>query len=149
MKISERLQSVTRLFLDSAPVIYAVEKHPRYVDIARTALRRIDEGSLHAVTSPVTLAESLIAPYRLGRSDVTQVFTDLIVYGGNVSFVVIDQIVADKAADLRARYNLSLPDAFQAAVALAAGCDAFLTNDATLKRVAEINVIVLSEMEPG
>ena len=62
MKVSERLQPITRLFLDSAPVIYAVEKHPRYVDIVRPALRRIEEGSLLAVTSPITLAECLIAP---------------------------------------------------------------------------------------
>ena len=85
MKISERLQAVTRLFLDSAPVIYAVEKHPRYVDLVRVALRRIDAGALSAVTSPVTLAECLIAPYRLGRTDVSQTFVDLVVYGSNVS----------------------------------------------------------------
>lgn len=35
MKISERLQSVTQIFLDTAPVIYFVEKNPRYVEVAR------------------------------------------------------------------------------------------------------------------
>ena len=48
MKISDRLQAVTRLFLDSAPVIYAVEKHPRYVDLVRVALKRLDAGALSA-----------------------------------------------------------------------------------------------------
>jgi predicted nucleic acid-binding protein len=43
---------------------------------------------------------------------------------------------------------LSLPDALQAAVALVAGCDAFLTNDAVLKRVTELRVITLDEVEP-
>jgi len=33
----------------------------------------------------------------------------------------------------------------QLAVCLAAGCDAFFTNGATLKRVKEANVIVLDE----
>lgn len=75
-------------------------------------------------------------------------FAALILAGANTSFVDIDRDVADQAAELRARYNLSLPDAFQAAVALAAGCDAFLTNDATLKRVSELSVIVLDELEP-
>jgi hypothetical protein len=32
-------------------------------------------------------------------------------------------------------------------VALQSGCDAFLTNDMTLKRVSELSVIVLEEME--
>jgi predicted nucleic acid-binding protein len=52
-----------------------------------------------------------------------------------------------RAAELRARYNLSLTDAFQIAVALQSGCDAFLTNDMTLKRVSELSVVVLEEME--
>ncbi len=148
MKISERLQAVTRLFLDSAPVIYAVEKHPRYVDLVRVALRQIDAGALFAVTSPVTLAECLVAPYRLDRPDVSQTFVDLVVYGSNVSFLNIDQTVAQKAAELRARYNLLLPDSFQVAVAMLAGCDGFLTNDAALKRVTEIDALVLDELEP-
>ncbi len=39
-----------------------------------------------------------------------------------------------------------LPDAFQVAVALAADCDAFLTNDATFRRVAELRVLVLDDL---
>jgi hypothetical protein len=37
-------------------------------------------------------------------------------------------------------------DAFPIAAALAAGCDAFLTNDAALKRVSELRVLVLEEL---
>ncbi|NES73095.1 MAG: PIN domain-containing protein [Okeania sp. SIO2D1] len=33
-----------------------------------------------------------------------------------------------EAAQIRTRYNLQLPDAFQIAIALAAECEAFLTN---------------------
>jgi len=149
MRMSERLQTATRLFLDTASVIYFVEKHPHFADLVRVAFDRLDEGSLSAVTSPVTLSECLVLPYRIGRPDAAQAFIDVIVYGDNVTFAPIDQAAAERAAELRTRYNMSLPDAFQAAVAMAAGCDAFLTNDATFKRVAEINVIVLGEMEPG
>jgi predicted nucleic acid-binding protein len=53
--------------------------------------------------------------------------------------------MACKAAELRARYNLTLDDAFQVAVCPVSGCDAFLTNDSELKRVSEINAIVLDE----
>jgi len=41
-----------------------------------------------------------------------------------------------------------LPDAPQIASALAAGSQAFLTNDASLKRVTEISILVLDEMSP-
>jgi predicted nucleic acid-binding protein len=40
-----------------------------------------------------------------------------------------------------------LTDALQIAVALEAGCEAFLTNDRTLKRVTELRVLVLDELE--
>lgn len=66
-----------------------------------------------------------------------------------MQFRMIDATIAEKAAEFRARYNLSLTDAYQMAVALSAGCDAFLTNDARLKRVVEVNVLVLDDLEPG
>ena len=98
------------------------------------------------MTSPVTLAECLVVPYRLGIATLQQDFLDLIVYGNNTVFVSIDREIGTQAAELRARYNLTLPDALQIASALAAGSQAFLTNDATLKRVTEVNVLVLDDL---
>jgi len=146
MTLAERLQSVTRVLLDSAPVIYYVEKHPRYVDIVQAVFDGLDLGVLSAVTSPVTLAECLVFPYRLGQVGLVREFTDLIIHGSSTDFIAIDQETAAAAANLRARYNVSLPDAFQIAIALAADCDALLTNDAALKRVTELDVIVLDDL---
>jgi predicted nucleic acid-binding protein len=46
-----------------------------------------------------------------------------------------------------AKYNLTLTDAIQAAAAMRAACDAFLTNDRDLRRVRELMVLVLEELE--
>jgi predicted nucleic acid-binding protein len=46
---------------------------------------------------------------------------------------------------LRAQYNLGFADAIQAAVAIHAGCDALLTNDKNLRRITELNIIVLGD----
>ena len=102
--------------------------------------------SIIAVTSPVTLAECLVVPYRLGAATLQQDFLDLIVYGNNTVFVSIDREIGRRAAELRAGYNITLPDALQIAGALVAGCQAFLTNDATLKRVTETNIIVMDDV---
>jgi predicted nucleic acid-binding protein len=93
------------------------------------------------------LAECLVLPYKIPNPDVAQVFSDLLANSESVLFYPIDEVTADKAADLRARYNITLNDAFQLAVAIQAECDAFLTNDSDLKRVIDIPIIVLSEME--
>jgi predicted nucleic acid-binding protein len=147
MKITERLQTVTKLFLDTAPVVYYVEEDTRYLALVDPVFDRLDAGTLVAVTSPVTLAECLVMPYRNNQVELQQIFSDLIVNGTNVLFASIEREMGRRAAELRARYNLSLTDAFQIAVALQSGCDAFLTNDMTLKRVSELSVIVLEEME--
>ena len=147
MKLVKQLESVRRIFLDTAPVIYFVEQNPDYLEQSQAVFSRLDEGKITAVVSPITLSECLVVPYRLENAEVAQVFTDLLVNSESVLFYPIDEITADKAADLRARYNLTLTDAFQLAIAIQAECDAFLTNDTDLKRVTEIPIIVLSEEE--
>ncbi len=70
MKLRDSLQGVTRLFLDSASVIYYIEENTRYLSIVEPIFERIDNSLLTAVTSPVTLSESLVIPYRLGQPDI-------------------------------------------------------------------------------
>lgn len=55
-------------------------------------------------------------------------------------------VVAERAAALRARYDLRTPDALQIAAVQAAGCQAFLTNDHRLKRVTEPRVITVDDL---
>ncbi len=119
---------------------------PQYLKILKPIFQRIDKGLMTAVTSPVTLAECLIQPYRRGLIDLQKDFTDLIVNGRHTIFMTIDQIISEKAAQLRASYNLTLADAFQMATAISADCDAFLTNDLGMKQVTEIEVLVLTDM---
>jgi len=117
MQSSESLLSIRRLFLDTAPVIYYAERKPAYVRLVDPFFQRLDEGSLTVVTSPVTLAECLVAPLRKNQADYQQVFVDLVANGPNCILVSIDRETAILAARLRARYNLTLTDAFQVAAA--------------------------------
>lgn len=146
MTVTEALSGVRILFLDTAPVIYYVEAHPIYLSTVETFFERIDEGLIIAVTSPITLSECLVLPYRLNSESLAERFSALIVNGGNTLFLPINDEIAKHAARLRAEYNLSLADALQFATALTASCDAFLTNDLALKRVRELNVLVMEEI---
>ena len=147
VNIDDALRGVATLFLDTAPIIYLVEKHPRYLDVVRPIFEHIDAGTIRAVTSPITLAECLVQPYRLDQTDLQQAFVTAIIRGKHTDFVSIDQTTAQTAAQLRAQYGLTLPDALQLAVALTRQCDALLTNDVFLKRVSGIRTIVLDELE--
>lgn len=147
MRVSDALQGISTLFLDTAPVIYLVERNPHYLDRVHSIFQQIDNGRINAVTTPVTLAECLVHPLRLGLAALRQDFIDVVVTGTNTTFVSINQQVGETAARLRAQYNLRLPDALQMGTAIVAGCDAFLTNDAQLARVTELTVLVIDELE--
>lgn len=147
MKIANALPDGTRLLLDSAPIIYYFEKHGRYFPIVKAIFERLDKGSLSAVTTPVTLAECLVVPYRHKLVERQQKIHELILNAPNTHFVPISDEAAHKAAQLRGYYNLSLPDALQFGVALTIDCDLLLTNDLKLQRVTELPVVAIEHLE--
>jgi predicted nucleic acid-binding protein len=63
-----------------------------------------------------------------------------------IKVLPISLAVADRAAELRAKHNLRTPDALHVASAITSRCDAFLTNDAGIKRVDDIKVLILGEL---
>jgi predicted nucleic acid-binding protein len=146
VSITNNLQGVKRLFLDTAPVIYFVEQHPEYFHLSLEVFKQLQNTSLIGVVSPITLAECLVQPYRLKQTELQQEFIELMTENDNIEFVgLINETIAIEAAQIRARYNLQLPDALQIAVALNAECEAFLTNDLTFKRITELRVVVLND----
>ncbi|OQY53249.1 MAG: VapC toxin family PIN domain ribonuclease [Candidatus Parabeggiatoa sp. nov. 2] len=148
MKIKEAFDGVNRVFLDTAPVIYSIEKNPHYLAIANYIFDElIEKQTLLAVTSPVTLAECLVVPIRDDQTQLQQDFIEFLTENSNILLEIIDKQIGKEAAKFRAQYNLTLSDALQVAVALQANCDALLTNDIVFKRVTELPIIVLGELE--
>lgn len=145
--IRKRLRAFRKVFLDTAPIIYFVEKHPDYGAAVDTLFELIDEGRISAVVSPVTLAECLVHPAKYGLTDLYEGFRRIILNGRNTSFSSIDEHIAEKAAGLRAVHGITLVDALQVATALTNGCDGFVTNDIKLKKVSAIEVIIIGELK--
>lgn len=146
-RLADALAGVTRLGLDTAPFIYFVERHAAYVDLVRAALRTVDFGAIRAYSSVATLTEVLTQPLRLGNAILADEYRQLLLNGRNLTLLPINVPTAELAAELRARYKLRTPDALQVAAALDAGCEAFLCNDAGLRRVTELRVLVLDDLE--
>ncbi len=143
----QALAGITNLGFDTVPLIYFVERHPTYVDLMREIIYRVDIGSIMGYTSVITLTEILTKPKQLGQTTIENEYLNLLQYSRNFRIIPIDISIADRAADLRARYNLRTPDALQLASALSVGCQAFLTNDHDLKRVTELQVVILDDLE--
>lgn len=144
--MDEALLDVRRLAIDTTPVIYFVEAHPRYDTLVTDVFQRIADGRMIGVTSTVTLCEVLVQPVQQNDDALQQSYLDLILHSANFEVHYIDAAIAVRAAALRARHRLRTPDALQVAVALNAGCEAFLTNDIALQRVTELRVLVLDQL---
>jgi predicted nucleic acid-binding protein len=147
VKLDEALRGVTRLALDTAPVIYLIEAHPRYRLLVREVARRIAEGEVAGITSVVSLGEVLVQPMSRGDQHLQQRYRELLLNSVGFRTLPVDAALAERAAGLRARYGMRLPDALQVAVAIDEGCEGFLTNDRRLARVTDLRVLVLDDLE--
>ncbi len=147
VKVDDAVAHVTLLALDTGPVIYLVEAHPRYAPVMADIFLRINDASIRACTSVITLGEVLVQPLLRGDVRLERTYRGLLIQNDRFETLVIGHTAAERAADLRARYGLRLPDALQIAVALDKRCDAFLTNDLRLKRVTDLPILVLDELE--
>jgi predicted nucleic acid-binding protein len=147
IKLDDALAGVTRLGFDTSPIIYFVERNPKYLDLVREVIRRVDLGEIEGRSSVVTLTEVLTKPKQSGNAAIEAEYSSLLLNSRNFALVPISVEIAELAADLRARYNIRTPDALQIAAALSVGCQAFVTNNTVLRRVADLKILVLDQLE--
>ncbi|MGB9181858.1 MAG: hypothetical protein WCB68_21690 [Pyrinomonadaceae bacterium] len=56
-KLDDALSGVTRLAIDTSPVIYFVEAHPKYDALVTDIFQRVADGRILGATSVITLSE--------------------------------------------------------------------------------------------
>lgn len=147
MKLNDALQNIDLLGLDTSPFIYFVEQNPLHVDLMREIFSRVTNGDFQSKTSVITLTEVLVQPLRQNNKVLADNYRDLLFNGANFQLFPLTSSVAETAAEIRAKYNLRTPDALQIATALENNCDAFLCNDKDLKRVTELPILILDDLE--
>jgi predicted nucleic acid-binding protein len=146
VKIREALHDIRVLGLDVAPIIYYVENQIIRAEKVDTILQLLDERELRFVASVIALTETLSKPIQVKDTLLVASYLSLFHQSKKLDLISVTHEMAESAAHLRARYNLRTPDALHLVSSLHAGCHGFLTNDATLKRVTEIRVLVLDEL---
>ena len=145
-EFSKRLAKAKVIGLDTPIFIYFLENNARYGPLAQLTIKGIEKGKWQGVTSTITLMEITVRPWQLGRESAAREYEAVLVHFPNLSVVDVDRNVARAAAQLRAKYNVSPPDALQVAASLSYGAKAFLTNDKRLSRLQElIDILVLDD----
>lgn len=145
-EFSKRLAKGKVIGLDTPLFIYFLENNTRYGELARITINGIEKGKWQGVTSTITLMEITVRPWQLGREAAAREYEAVLVHFPNLFIVDVDRTVARAAAQLRAKYNVSPPDALQVAASLSFGAKTFLTNDKRLSKLQDlIDVIVLDD----
>lgn len=147
MKISRALTGVRLLYIETAPFIYYTENRPGYVEKMRAIFQCVLDQQMSIITSTIALAECLPKPLKENDRAVVKAYDTLFQNTKEIRLVPVDSSIARRCADLRAQYNLRTPDALHNATAIETGCDVFLTNDLSIRRVKEVRVLVLDELE--
>jgi len=135
--------------LDTAPFIYLIEEHPRYLPIIRPVFSAIAAGRLLAVTSGLTLLETLVQPYRSGMAPLADRYEAVLTRSRGLRLEEITHPVCRAAAQLRAAHSIKTPDAIQLATALLNRCSIFLTNDKDIPPIAGIRILCVSSYLPS
>jgi predicted nucleic acid-binding protein len=147
-RLDDALVGVRHLGFDSSPIIYYVEAPPSYGPLMAALFQRIGRGELVGTTSTITLVEVLTKPRANGDEQLAEAYRGLLLASQHFRTVSIGADTAELVAGIRAQYGLRTPDAVQIAVALAEGCDAFLTDDVRLRRLSALPIVIVDDLEP-
>ncbi len=134
----DELPDQALLLVDTAPIIYVLEDHPTLADRFRPLFDAHASGRLRFAVTTVTIAEVLTGPLHAGEEALARRYRGIL-QSWQVVELGID--IAESAARLRASLRLRLPDAVQAASALAINAAALVTHDRDFVRVRGLNVL--------
>ena len=129
--------------LDTQVFIYFIEEDKRYLPLVKSLFEAIDQGSLLASTSGLTLMEVLVVPYRTGNISLADRYEALLTRSRGLRFIDIDHPLLKAAAQLRTALKLKPPDAIQVAAAMVSNCSSFLTNDRRIPAIPGLKIFQL------
>ena len=133
-----RLPPDALIVLDSAPIIYLLEDHPKYRRRFDPIFESHAAGHVRFAVTTMTIAEVLTGPLGAGEEMLARRYRSIL-----ESWQVIDMNtdIAESAARIRGLFRLKLADAVQVASAIAINADALVTHDRDFSSVTGLRVI--------
>ena len=136
-----QLPPKAQVTVDSAPIIYFLEDHPRLASHFAPLFDAAANDELSIFVSTITLAEVIAGPLKAGNDILAAQYHEALRGSRNWEIVPVTEEIAILAARIRAIRRLRLPDAIQVATAVVTGSVALVTHDIDFSRVQEIKII--------
>jgi predicted nucleic acid-binding protein len=129
-----------RIYLDTNIIVYAVEEPVPLTRGQAALFDAIDNGSVHAFTSELALAECLVHPFAVNDSSLASAYETFLGGETELKLVPLDRHILIAAAHIRALTKMKLPDAIHVASAMSMGAAIFLTADRRIKGPPEMRI---------
>jgi predicted nucleic acid-binding protein len=126
------------ILLDSAPIIYFLEDHPKFGPRFHPLFEAHARGEMRFAVSTITIAEVLAGPLGVGDETLVRRYRGIL---ESWQVVALDAGIAESAARVRASFRLKIADAVQVASALAIDADALVTHDRDFSSVRSLRII--------
>lgn len=135
-----------RIYLDTNIFIYALSGFREFVPFLTDLFDAVEANACLAVTSELALAETLVIPFRHNDTDEERRCREIFRKGAGLELSPISIPVLEATARIRAATPaMRTPDAIHVATAQVTACDVFLTNDARLKTLSDLKVLLLRD----
>ena len=139
------IPSDSKVYIDTVVAIYSVEWNPEYFELLQPLWLKFQSEEIELISSELILMETLVLPVRNEDSLLINAYEELLL-SEPMQLIPIDQSILRRAANLRATNSIKTPDAIHAATAMSVNCDLFITNDNGFRNLAELPVVILSEV---
>lgn len=129
--------------LDTMLFIYQFEKYKNFWLKTQIIFSYLEKGKFKGVTSVIGLIEILTKPKKEMNYLLVKEYQELLTGFPNLTILNVDLEIADLSSSLRAKYNLTTPDAILVATALIYRSTGFVTADTALKKIKELDIFIL------
>jgi predicted nucleic acid-binding protein len=102
-------------------------------------------SAIQPAITTITIAKVLTGPLKAGEEYLAKRYRAVL---GAWRVVELNEDIAESAARIRGAYGLKLPDAIQAASALAINADALVTHDRDFSKLRRIKVLTKASFNP-
>ena len=119
-----------KISLDTNIFLAVKNKEPEY-EYCEKIINSIEDKQIDGVMSTIVLAEVLVGFYQNAENEEANRFSSKALL--NYDLVPVNQDIAQEAAQLRAQYNIKLPDAIISASTIISGSDFFIFSQSTIK----------------
>jgi predicted nucleic acid-binding protein len=135
---SEAFPEGSLVLVDSAPIIYVLESHPKFAEKFSDIFLRHERGEIELAVTTVTMAEVLTGPLSAGEEALAKRYRAVLESWRVVDFTAD---IAESAARIRSKHRLKLPDAIQVASAISINADAFVTHDRDFAKIRGLKIL--------